>query len=258
MSFTNLYKPPSAETLSLAELYGPDPYDLNFPFPIHLESLQTDRVTLTPFIPSVHAKAYWEAIAPHNIELFKYYPSTCKSFEEVLEFFELYIRRDPARIIFSIIDKTKPDPTHPEFGGSLAGVVGLYNTRGPDLASEIGHVLVFKEFHGTHVAQNAVGVLVRFCMDDPTASPPGLGLRRLQWFCHPNNAKSAGLAEKMGMKREGILRWHRLLSPELAEFGRKPRGGDPHYGRDTLVLSVCWDEWEAVRKNVQERIDRKA
>ncbi|TCD67852.1 hypothetical protein EIP91_011914 [Steccherinum ochraceum] len=261
-TFTNSYKPPyDPKVLPEAELYGPAPYDLNFPLPIHLESLQTDRVFLTPFIPSTHGKAYWDAISA-DLDLFKYYPFICESYEEVLTFFELKIRRDPARIVFAVIDKTRPDPAHPEFGGgSLAGVVGLFNTSAPNLVSEIGHVLTFPAFQRTHVTGHAVGVLTKYCMESTAATPPGLGLRRLQWYCHPENAKSAGLAERMGMKREGIMRWHSVTQPELKDWGKVTRKDDPfpdRPGRDTLVLSVCWDEWESSgREKVQAVIDRK-
>ncbi|KAH8105121.1 acyl-CoA N-acyltransferase [Cristinia sonorae] len=262
MAFTNLYTPPTLIIPVDEDPYGPDPYDLNFPFPIYLESLQTERVALTPFIPSVHAKAYWEAIAPDVDSLFQYYPWKYSSLDELLTFFELYVRRDPTRIMFAIIDKTKPDPAHPEFGGgSLAGVVGLINTFASDLRSEIGHILIFPAFQRTHVTGNAVGVLTKYCMEKPSASPPGLGLRRLQWCCHPNNAKSVRLAGKMGMTREGILRWNSVMQPELAAQGRKP-GKDDLFpdkpGRDTMVLSLCWDEWEAVKGKIQAIIDRIA
>ncbi|TCD61887.1 hypothetical protein EIP91_007791 [Steccherinum ochraceum] len=262
-TFTNSYKPPyDVKVLPEADRFGPTPYDLNFPLPIHLESLQTERVFLTPFIPSIHGKAYWDAIAS-NLYLYNYYPWVCQSYEEVLTFFELKIRRDTTRVMFAVIDKTRPDPAHPEFGGgSLAGVVGLFRTSASDLSTEIAHVMTFPSFQRTHVTGNACGILAKYCLDPPTASPPGLGLRRVQWYCHSENVKSATLAERLGMKREGILRWHAVTQPALREWGKITRKEDPFPdmpGRDTLCLSVCWDEWEAGgREKVQAVIDRKA
>jgi len=258
--FTNSYKAPEEpDVLPDSELYGPDPYDVNFPFPIHLQSLQTDRVILTPFIPSIHGQAYWDAVST-NLDLFKFYPFIYEKYEEVLTFFELKFRADPTRIMFAIIDKTRPDPTHPEFGGSLAGVTGLLNTSAQNLSTEIGHVLTFPPFQRTHVTGNAIGVLLKYCLDRTNASPPGLALRRVFWHCHSGNVRSAALAERMGMKREGIMRWHTVLPPKLAANGRKASEHDPfpdRPGRDTFVLSVCWDEWEeGVRERVQGIIDR--
>lgn len=258
MSFTNLWIPPQEVVLSDDEIHGPEPYDLNFPFPIHPESLESERVLLAPFIPSIHGRLYWEAIEPHKNELFKYYSFIYNSYEEMLTFFELNVRRDIKRIIFAIFDKTRPDPAHPEFAGSFAGVTGLWNTSFQDLSSEIGHVLTFPAFQGTHVSQNAVGIVMKYCLDPPTASPPGLGLRRLQWQCDSNNLKSAALAEKMGMTREGTIRWARVLLPQMTELGRKTWGGDPRGGVDAVVLAICWNEWEEKREYVKARMDRKA
>ncbi|TCD67851.1 hypothetical protein EIP91_011913 [Steccherinum ochraceum] len=256
-TFTNAYKPPiELEVLPEAELHGPTPYDINFVLPIHLESLQTERVFLTPLIPSIHGKAYWDAISS-NLDLFNYYPFVKDTYEGMMMFIETFIRRNPKHVLFAIIDKTRPDPVHPEFGGgSLAGVVGLFESSGR--ASEIGHVLTFPAFQRTHVTSNASGILARYCMELATASPPGLGLRRIEWRCHAENARSARLAERLGMRKEGVLRWNSVAA--VKSLGRKPREGDPsadEYGRDTLVLSICWDEWEAgVREKVQAVISR--
>ena len=41
--------------------------------------------------------------------------------------------------------------------------------------------------------------MIRFCFQD-------LGLHRLQAFIHPDNAPSLKLIEKLGFRREGLLR----------------------------------------------------
>ncbi|KAJ3486085.1 hypothetical protein NLI96_g4479 [Meripilus lineatus] len=263
MSWVNNYKPPSPpDVLPESELFGPTPYDVNFGFPIHQESLETERVKLVPFIPSIHGQHYWD-VTSKNLSVWRFYPFIHPSFEATFTFFERHIRQNPAWAIFAIIDKTKPDPEHPEFeGGSLAGVIGLLDTSTTNLSTEIGHVLVFPEFQKTHVASNAVGVLMKYCLDMPTASPPGLGLRRVSWRAHSKNLASKGLAEKMGFRMEGVIRWHWVLPEALATDGDKQwREGDPFYGkagRHTNELSVCWDDWEnGVRELVQSKIDRR-
>ena len=263
MSFVNNYKtPPPPAPLAENELYGPDPYDLNFYFPI-VESIETERIRLIPFIPKLHIDAAWEAISPKVDELFRYYPFVLPTREAFLTFAERGIRQDKGFVMFLIIDKTRPDEKHPELGGSAAGVVSLCDTSADQLSSEIAFVMIFPEFQRSHVASNAIGALMKYCLDVPTASPPGLGLRRVQWHCHFNNAGSKRLAERMGFATEGLLRWHWVLPEALAKDGlvgvRKgdPAGGKP--GRHTWSLSVCWDDWEGgVREKVQAQIDRKA
>ncbi|KAG7439246.1 uncharacterized protein BT62DRAFT_939157 [Guyanagaster necrorhizus] len=84
----------------------------------------------------------------------------------------------------------------------------------------------------------------------------GLGLRRVVWCASAANEPSLGAANRMGFKMEGVMRWARVW-PEAkvrASGGVRVRKGDPKaeefpYGRDSAVLSVCWDDWEEGVKN---------
>jgi len=262
MSFTNSYAiPVDPPVLPESELYGPNPYDINFVFPIHTQTLETERIKLTPFIPTIHGRAYWDVVHD-KLHLFRYYPHIWPTYGAVLTFFER-IRRNPQQTLFSIIDKTgKPDPLHPAIdGGRFAGVIGLFAADSKNLSVEIAHVLVFPTFQRTHVSTNAVGVLMNYLLDLPMATPPGLGLRRVSWNANPGNLQSARLAEKMGLKFEGILKWHWVMEEELADYGRPcEREGDPfsgNPGRDTRVLAIGWDDWESGgRETVQRLIAR--
>lgn len=49
------------------------------------------------------------------------------------------------------------------------------------------------------LATEAVSAMIRFCFQD-------LGLHRLQAFIHPDNTPSLKLIEKLGFRREGLLR----------------------------------------------------
>jgi ribosomal-protein-alanine N-acetyltransferase len=49
------------------------------------------------------------------------------------------------------------------------------------------------------IATEAVSTMIRFCFE-------GLGLHRLQAFIHPDNAPSLSLVDKLGFRREGLLR----------------------------------------------------
>lgn len=264
MAWVNSYTSPEpAAALSEAELWGPEPYDINFNSPIHPENLESDRVKLTPFIPRIHAKLHWNNhLAHHYQTLYKYYPFVHSSLESFLTFLELGVRRQSHFVLFAIIDETKPDVDHPELGGSLAGIVGLLDTSTVHLSTEIGFIMIYPEFQRTHVATNTVGILLKYCLDPPNASPPGLGMRRVQWQCHWRNTASRALAEKMGLKYEGTFRWFRALPEDLRgdhnlEVTRKgePKPNNP--GRHTDSLAMCWDQWEDERSKVQSIIDRK-
>ena len=48
MAYVNNYKPPAPTPTVLpeSELYGPDPYDINFAYPLHLDTLESDSLKL--------------------------------------------------------------------------------------------------------------------------------------------------------------------------------------------------------------------
>ncbi|KAI0704610.1 acyl-CoA N-acyltransferase [Earliella scabrosa] len=263
MSFVNNYTPPPPGTgipflpriLPEPEQYGPTPYDINFAFPIHLDTLQSDRIKLVPFIPAVHASTFWENLKDNTHESFRYYPFRLSALSQALSMIELTFRQNPNIILFAVIDKTKPDPEHPDWEGSLAGIVSLLNTVPLNLTTEIGFVMVFPAFRRTHVAKSMIGLLLRYALELPSASPPGLGFRRVQYSAHPDNAPSIALAERLGFRKEGVMRWMWVLPDELAEAGRKGREGDAtggKTGRDAAILALCWDDWE---NGARERVE---
>ncbi|KAI0764859.1 acyl-CoA N-acyltransferase [Fomes fomentarius] len=260
MAFVNNHTPVEVGTfpkiLPESELYGPTPYDINFAYPIHSDTLESDRIKLVPLVPAVHASTFWKHVNGREKELYRYYPQYLSTFSETLSVFELLMRRNPGNMLFAVLDKTRADPEHADWEGSLAGIVAVYNTVPHNLTTEVGFVIVFPEFQKTHVAKSMVGVLLRYLLQLPTASPPGLGFRRVQWQAHPDNVPSIRLAQRMGFKNEGVLRWMWVLPDELAEMGKTGREGDAFgvlkTGRDTAMLSLCWDDWEKGSRELVE------
>ncbi|KAF5369642.1 hypothetical protein D9615_010249 [Tricholomella constricta] len=157
------------------------------------------------------------------------------------------IQPNPACVLFAVYDKTKAAETgNPD--GALAGAIGFCDASSANLHAEVAFVMISPRFQRTHVTSNAIGLLLHYTLDLP--SEGGLGLRRVVWKASPLNAASVKAAERMGFTKEGVLRWHRVL-PEgksMGGNGRERRTGDPKenaLGRDTVVLSLCWDDWEA-------------
>ncbi|TBU45160.1 acyl-CoA N-acyltransferase [Dichomitus squalens] len=255
MSYVNNYTPQPEPTVPDSELYGPDPYDINFAWPLHPQSLQTPRLKLVPFVPREHAATYWASVKDHLPTLFRYFPFRPHTLPEFLAWLELACRRNPFQTFLAVLDTTRPDPAHPAWGGCLAGALALCNTAPGNLSTEPGYLVVFPEFQHTHVAKEMVALVLRYLLALPGASPPGLGFRRVQWCAHPGNAPSIGLAERMGFRREGTLRWLWVLPEHLAEAGEECTREDAFAGRPgrhTAVLSVCWDDWEG---GVNEKVE---
>ena len=65
MLFTNSFKAEAVRRAGSTYLgimhYGPDLYDINWLIPLHEAALESDRVKLTPFIPSLDPRLRLEA-----------------------------------------------------------------------------------------------------------------------------------------------------------------------------------------------------
>lgn len=139
--------------------------------------------------------------------------------------------------------------------------MGYINTSFQNLCTEIGAVIILPAFQRTHVASNAVGLLLNYALNLPSTSPDdnggGLGLRRVVWQANFLNKGSTRLASRMHFQFEGILRWDRVLpiGKDEASNGKPTRDGDlrpENVGRDTAIYSLCWDDWEL--KGAKEKV----
>ncbi len=261
MAFVNSYKPPVVEDLSTYANFGPDPYDINFCFPVDFTALESDKVKLVPFIPRLYAEIYLEQTIQHRDLNVWYSSKPPSSLGEMLYLLET-IRANPSILGLAIIDKGRPDPSHPSWAGSLAGFIALANVSPENLSAEVGSVRTFPAFQRTYVTSHAAGLLLKYCLELPTATPtPGLGLRRVEWGATKGHVASTKAAERMGFKREGITRWHKVVYNKDKK-GPEPRRGDPLEGylrSDTEVFSLCADDWvEGGRETVFVALERKA
>ncbi|KAI0339870.1 acyl-CoA N-acyltransferase [Trametopsis cervina] len=246
MAFTNSYIADTPGDLTAYSNFGPDPYDIHFCIPLDFATLETDRVKLVPFIPRLYAQAYLEHTLQHRALNEWYSAKPPSSLGEMLYLLET-LRADPTYVPFAIIDKGRPDAAHPEWEGSFAGFIALTNVSAQNLAAEVGSVRIFPAFQRTYVTSTAVALLLRYCLEVPGAKPvSGLGLRRVQWGATKGHEASINAALRMGFKREGIIRWHKVVYNEDKE-GPEPRAGDPMPEKrrsDTEMFSFCADNWE--------------
>lgn len=173
-----------------------------------------------------------------------------------------WVDADPARMLYAVIDQTR-SPTAEDESGALAGVIGYMNSSTQNLSTEIGFVVTLPPFQRTHVTSNAIGLLLQYALEP--RSSEGLGLRRVQWQCNSMNVASQRTAVRMGFRLEGILRWDRVFAQGRSKgkegHGRDlPPGTNPDdLGRDTVMYSLCWDDWEqGAREAVRAVMDRWA
>jgi RimJ/RimL family protein N-acetyltransferase len=120
--------------------------------------------------------------------------------------------------------------------------------------------IIFPAFQRTHVATNAIGLLLLYALDPPPAG--GLGLRRVAWQCHEGNEASKKAALRMGFEFEGVARWQRVFPrgtvalPVAALAARNGTKGEMP-GRHTAMFSMVWDEWDEKRRVVVAQMGRR-
>lgn len=184
--------------------------------------------------------------------------STASDF--VSDFFVNLPQQLPEWMMFAVIDKTRPASAEDD-EGELAGIICYLNTSMTHLSTEIGAVVILPPYHRTHVTTNAAGLMLQFALRG--VQDGGLGLRRVQWQASTMNGASIRVAERLGFQREAVLRWH-FVFPQGAKNNKvgngrplPPGSREGDLGRDTVVLSMCWDDWEqGAREKAEEAMSR--
>lgn len=119
--------------------------------------------------------------------------------------------------------------------GTLAGSSSYLHIDGPNRRLEIGHTWYRASVRRTGVNTEAKLLLLGHAFDE-------LHCVAVEFRTHFFNATSRAAIERLGAKRDGILRSHQVL----------PDGSR----RDTVVYSILDIEWPAVRNNLRFRLDR--
>ncbi|KAK6340593.1 hypothetical protein TWF696_008919 [Orbilia brochopaga] len=237
-----------------------------FCIPAALRQISNERVKLTPFNSTLHAGEFMR-VAKQHPEIWAHGPigpfDSAQSF--VSDFIETFVRPKTDMMLYAVIDKSKPSDGVDD-DGVLAGLISYISTSPTNLCTEIAFVITLPPFQRTHVTSNAVGLLLNFALNSPDEG--GLGFRRVQWMTSTVNYRSIRTAEKMGFTKEGIIRWDRLYpggrrkgklssGKSLQAKGRATHMDEDDLGRDSVMLSMCWDDWflEGKREHVNGRMD---
>lgn len=234
-----------------------------FLFPIH--PITNTRLKLTPFNPTHHTTTFFRLSSPHP-ELYTHMPmgpwpsqeSFASEFHTPTQT-QLLAFSNRTSFAFAIIDKTRPaSPDDPD--GELAGTISLVRTSDTHLSTEIGFIIILPPYQGTHVARNAVGLALQFCLED--AEKGGLGLRRVHWRTSTMNGASQRLAEKMGFEKVGVVAWDMRFVDGVRKGktgngrGLPPGSEGGELWRDTVEYSLSWERWEEfAREETRRQMD---
>ena len=161
-------------------------------------------------------------------------------------FIEGFVRPNHQMMLYTVIDKTQPQ-TSVDKEGALAGFLSYINMSQIHQTTEIAYVVILPRFQCTHVTSNAVGLLLNFALN--TTSEGCLGLRRVQWQTSTTNNTLMRVAEEFGFVKEGVLRWERDFPGGRSKrkqgngIHSSPGANDGDLIRDSVVFSMCWDDW---------------
>jgi RimJ/RimL family protein N-acetyltransferase len=119
--------------------------------------------------------------------------------------------------------------------GEVAGTTSYHDLEPAHRGLCVGHTWIGTRWQRSGLNTEAKLLLLERAFDV-------LGAIRVGWHTHHRNERSQRAIERLGARRDGVLRSHRIL----------PDGSV----RDTVVYSVIEPEWPAVRDALRTRLAR--
>lgn len=116
--------------------------------------------------------------------------------------------------------------------GEAIGSSSYCDIRLANKGIEIGFTWIAREHRGTRVNPESKLLMMTHAFET-------LGCERVQLKCDVLNLHSAAAIQKLGAKREGVLRKQMVV-----------RGGRM---RDTAIFSIIRDEWPGVKAGLEKR-----
>ncbi|GAA5854591.1 hypothetical protein JCM9279_005702 [Rhodotorula babjevae] len=273
MPFLNKYTPQAPLAEAAHEEGTPvAEYDLNFCYDLPSEAvLQSQGVRLVPLIPSLHGRRLHQ-LYTNNPEGFYYLPyGPFPSYPAFLTFLEER-RREPGTLLFAVhdlalnFDDAREGNEEQLREKRIAGIVGVLKSTPANRMTEIGHLHIPTPFQRTHVLTHSIALLLRWLLTPPSSaspsSPPGLGLRRVQWFANALNVPSIRAAQRLGLSLEAAhMAWDRVTVPgkegvalpDFVQGAWREEEEQIGRGRHSAVLAIGWDDWS--EKGGRERVD---
>ncbi|MEC3981133.1 GNAT family N-acetyltransferase [Amycolatopsis sp. H20-H5] len=186
-------------------------------------TLSGEHVRLEPLTRD-HAKGLFEAGADPEVWtwLSVRQPVDLVQTEQMID----VMLSDPARRAWAQIDAHT---------GDVAGTTSYYQVVPPHRILSIGHTWIGRPWQRTPLNTESKLLLLRRAFDD-------LDAQRVAWETDLRNERSQRAIERLGARREAVLRAHRI----------RPDGTS----RDTVVYSVTAEEWPGVAEGLRTRLSR--
>jgi N-acetyltransferase len=186
--------------------------------PVRLEG---SAIVLEPLSPE-HAAGLWPKAEPDVFRWTLEWPRN-PTFEAFEDWLHSSIAQ-PQTLGYAILWKETGEPV---------GMTGYLEIRPQHRALEIGRTWIARAFQGTRVNPESKYLLLRHAFET-------LGAVRVQFKTDLNNTHSQRAIEKLGAKREGVLRRYQTRANGMT--------------RDTVMYSVIEEEWPEVKAGLLGRL----
>jgi [ribosomal protein S5]-alanine N-acetyltransferase len=156
--------------------------------------LTTDRLVLRPFRADDFAAVHAYATDPEVVRFQDWGPNTVADTR-------FYLDR-----MISPAETQHPFAIEQLADGAVVGAVEVQIASVDHRRAEMGYVL-HRSAWGRGYATEAAAAILRYGFDE-------LDLHKISATCDPDNVASARILEKIGMRREGLLKEHLLIRGE--------------------------------------------
>ena len=162
-----------------------------------------------------------------NPEIWKFTTGIVTTTEEIRDYVETALadRKNHKRYSFAICVNGS---------NKIIGSSSFGNISSKDKRMEIGWTWLAKEFHGTGLNNIVKYLMMQYGFEE-------LNAHRIEFKTDNSNPRSCRALEKVGAKKDGVLRSHTLMH-------------DGRY-RDTAFFSVLETEWNDVNRHLYNLIE---
>lgn len=176
-----------------------------------------------------HAEALWPAASEHD--LWRYMGFDIRSLADLRGWIERRLQPNmPGTGNLPFLQRDART-------GQAFGSTSLFDIDAANRKMEVGHTWIGASHRRTVANTEAKRLILGHAFE-------GLGAVRVQLKCDARNARSAAAIERIGAKREGVLR-HWLI---LADGHR----------RDTAFFSILEAEWPGVKAGLDARLSARS
>ena len=182
--------------------------------------LENDRIKLRPLIADDYNNL--RPIAQRNPDLLQFSPQQVNSDAQLEAYIAKALKQKAAGTRYPFISFDKKTQAY-------SGSTSYLNISNDNARLEIGATWIGRSFQGTGLNKQQKLLMLTYAFET-------LDMQRVELKTDARNLQSQRAMEKIGAKREGLLRSHTIM--------------EDGYRRDTVYFSILVDEWTDVKSKL--------